>query len=108
MAWNKAPEKRDLHIYYSLLLIQYVSTCGCLLTPHWAVITGIRGETNVRLPLGSQKESMPWYELDLVGELMDSSDITDNITETMLQGVNMYLESWRLERIISEDKDNVQ
>lgn len=51
---------------------------------------------------------MPWYELDLVGELMDSSDITDNITETMLQGVNMYLESWRLERIISEDKDNVQ
>lgn len=26
MAWNTASERRDLHIYYILLLVQYFST----------------------------------------------------------------------------------
>lgn len=39
-------------------------------------------------------------DLDLIGVLMKKSGIIDNITETA-SGVNMFLETFRLESILS-------
>lgn len=44
-------------------------------------------------------------DMDLVGVTMVNSDITDNVTETKLHGVNMFVVAWKLESILLAYKD---
>lgn len=104
MAWNTASERRDLHIYYILLLVQYSSTWVCLLTSHWTVI--IRYQ-RLRKGKAASWTTEGWYSMvwTWICRNVDTEECyywqynwnkgVNNIEESTI-----FLEAWRLERIM--------